>query len=222
MKSRVALCAMLVLLAPFAVSAQEIVGGQEFLTEHEVDLIREAQEPNTRIETYLHFALLRLELIKQKLAVEAPGRSVEIHRNLGEYSKIIEAIDMVVDDALVRETDIAKGMELIGKQEADFLATLKSIEEKPADDHWRYEFVLDDAIDITNDSVELAQGDLEQRKRDVESADAEQHRAIEGTLAPEMREQKEKAKKAAEAQAAEEKRKRPTLLKPGEKKETKP
>lgn len=222
MRVRVALCVLLLFAAPLAVSAQEYVGGRDFLTEHEVDMIREAQEPNKRIETYLHFALLRLELIKQKLAVEAPGRSVEIHRNLGEYSQILEAIDMVVDDALMREADITKGMELITTQETEFLAALKNIEENPADDHWRYEFVLADAIDITNDSLELAQGDLGERKANVEAADAAQRRDIEGSMAPEMREEMQKAKKAAEAKAAEEKRKRPTLLKPGEKEKKEP
>jgi hypothetical protein len=213
---------MLFLAAPLALTAQEYVGGRDFLTEHEVDMIREAQEPNKRIETYLHFALLRLELIKQKLAVEVPGRSVEVHRNLGEYSQILEAIDMVVDDALVRETDITKGMELITTQETEFLAALKNIDENPADDHWRYEFALADAIDITNDSLELAQGDLGERKSSVEAADAARRRDIEGSMAPEVREEMQKAKKAAEAKAAEEKRKRPTLMKPGEKQEKQP
>lgn len=222
MRVRAILCVMLVFAAPFAATAQEYVGGRDFLTEHEADMIREAQEPDKRIETYLHFALLRLELIKQKLAVESAGRSVEIHRNLGEYSQIVEAIDIVVDDALVREADITKGMELIALRETEFLAALKNIDENPADDHWRYEFALDDAIDITTDSLELAQGDLGERKTNVEAADAAQRRDIEGSLAPEVRVEREKAKKAAEAKAAEEKRKRPTLLKPGEKQEKKP
>lgn len=213
---RDAMCIMLLLAAPLAASAQEYVSGRDFLTEHEVDLIREAQEPGKRIETYLHFALLRLELIKQKLAVEAPGRSVEIHRNLEEYSQIVDAIDMVIDDALVREVDLTKGIELLTTQEKEFLAALENIEQNPAEDHWRYEFALADAIDITKDSLELAKDDLGERKAGVEAADAAKRRDIEGSMAPEMREEMQKAKKAAEAKAAEEKRKRPSLLKPGE------
>ena len=222
MTARVALCGALVLLAPFLSTAQEYIGGRDFLTEHEVDLIREAQEPNKRIETYLHFALLRMELIKQKLAVEAPGRSVEIHRNLREYSKVIEAIDTVVDDALVRDADLTKTIELITKQETEFLAALKHIEENPADDHFRYEFVLDDAIEITSDSLDLTQGDLAERKREVMEDDVEDRKAVDDSMAPAMREEKEKAIKAARAKEAEEKRKRPTLMKSGEKKENQP
>jgi hypothetical protein len=219
MTARNAFCAALVLLAPLSASAQEYIGGRDFLTEHEIDMIREAQEPNKRIETYLHFALLRLELIKQKLAVEAPGRSADIHRNLGEYSKIIDAIDMVVDDALVRDADIAKATEMITKQENEFLATLKNIDENPASDHFRYEFALDDAMEITSDSIDLMQGDLAERKQEVLESDAENKKDVVDSMAPAMRKEVEQARKAAAKREAEEKRKRPTLMKPGEKKE---
>lgn len=218
MRARVALCGVFVLLAPFASTAQEFIGGRDFLTDHEVDLIREAQEPNKRIETYLHFGLLRLELIKQKLAVEAPGRSVDIHRNLGEYTKIIEAIDTVVDDAVVRDADIIKAIELITKQETEFLAALKKIEENPADDHFRYEFVLDDAMEVTSDSLDQIQGDLAERKREILEKDGGDRKAIEDSMSPEMRKEMEKVREAARTKETEEKRKRPTLLKPGEEK----
>jgi hypothetical protein len=222
MTARTALCAVLVFLTPIASEAQEYIGGRDFLTEHEIDMIREAQEPLKRIEAYLHFAQLRLELIKQKLAVEAPGRSVDIHRNLREYSKIIEAVDMVVDDALVRELDLTKAIPLITTQETDFLAALKKIEENPADDHFRYEFILDDAIEITSDSLELTQGDLAARKQEITDDDAKDRKAIEDTLSPEMRKDVEKAREATRSKESEEKRKRPTLMKPGEKKDDKP
>ena len=221
MRALVILCSAL-LLALFALSAQEYIGGGDFLTDHEVEMIREAQEPDKRIETYLHFALLRLELIKQKLAVEEAGRSVAIHRNLGEYSQIIDAIDLVVEDALLHEVEMGKAIELLTKQESEFLATLKNIEEKPADDHWRYEFVLDDAIEITGDSIELAKADLGERKREIMEADAEDRKEIRDSMVPAAREGMEKAKKATARKEAEEKRKRPTLLKSGEKEQAKP
>jgi hypothetical protein len=221
MTARVALCGAL-FLAPFVLTAQEFIGGRDFLTEHEIDMIREAQEPGKRIETYLSFARLRLELIKQKLAVEAPGRSVDIHRNLVEFTKIIEAVDTVVDDALVRDLDITKAIDLITKQETDFLAALHNIEENPADDHFRYEFVLDDAIEVASDSLDLTQGDLAERKRDILEKDAGDRKAVEDSLTPEMRKEMEKNRKAARTKEAEEKRKRPTLMKPGEKKESQP
>jgi hypothetical protein len=222
MRARAVTCSALVLLALLALSAQEYIGGRDFLTDHEVDVIREAQEPDKRIAAYLHFAQLRLELIKQKLAVEQSGRSVDIHRNLREYGQIIEAIDLVVDDALVRDIDVTKTIELLTKQESEFLAALENLEENPADDHPFYEFVLDDAIEITTDSIDLAQGDLGERKREIVEADDEDRKDVLDSTVPAAREEIEKARKAAARKEAEEKRKRPTLLKPGEKKQSQP
>jgi hypothetical protein len=52
--------------------------------------------------------------------------------------------------------------------------------------------------------------------------DVEDRKAVDDSMAPAMREEKEKAIKAARAKEAEEKRKRPTLMKAGEKKEKQP
>jgi hypothetical protein len=214
---RLRVFALLMLAISAPAMAQQYVGGGDFLTEHEVDIIRVAQEPNERIGQYLQFARLRLELVKQKLAVEEAGRSVQIHRNLGEYSKIIDAIDMVVDDALLDDVDILKGLDLLVTTEQGFLTTLQAIADSPADDHWRYEFVLADAIDITTDSIELANEDLPERKRQVVEADARDQKHRETTMTPEKLKEVEAAKKTVKAKEEEQKSKRPSLLKKGEK-----
>lgn len=218
MRIRGLLCGLLIALAPIAAPAQEYVGGRDFLTEHEIDIIREAQDPNKRIEEYLHFALLRVELIKQKLSAEEAGRSVAIHRNLEEFASIIDAIDMVVEDALLRELDVVQGIELITTQEPLLLAALEEFEENPADDHWRYEFVLDDAIDIVTDSIELAKADQKERQAELAENEAEKEQEIQESLPAEVRRQKEKVRKAEQKRES----KRPTLMKPGETKEEPP
>ena len=79
MRMRTARLAILGLALTFAASAQEWLGDKDFLTQHEVDIIRETQEPNERVATYLHFAALRLELVSQLLAKGEEGRGGKIH-----------------------------------------------------------------------------------------------------------------------------------------------
>ena len=68
MKTLARVCAMILIAGAPALAQLE----RDFLTEDEVDQIREAQEPNERLACYLKFARLRLELVKQTMAVEKP------------------------------------------------------------------------------------------------------------------------------------------------------
>lgn len=195
---------------------QEYLGEKDFLTQHEIDIIRETQEPNERVATYLHFAALRIELVSQLLAKNEEGRGGKIHDNLEQYGRILEAIDAVVEDGLVRDVDLAKAYEAQLAQEAEFLAKLKAIEDSEPEDVWRYEFVLEDAIEITSDSLELASEDSGERKRTILEADDAERAAREKATSDAKRAELEKSKGKVEEKEAELDRKRPTLLKKGE------
>jgi hypothetical protein len=200
------ICALLA--APVAAQQQ-----RDFLTVDESDQIREAQDPNERLALYVHFARQRLSQVDHWLAKEKPGRSVLIHDALDDYSNIIDAIDTVADDALQRRADIKVGLAAVATAESEMLLGLQKIQDSQPKDMSRYDFVLKQSIDGTNDSLELARQDPAARAAAVAAKQAKEKKELEDSMTPTERD----AKKAEEAKAEKEKKKAPTLLRPGEK-----
>ncbi len=210
--------AVLVFLATAGLaSAQEYVGGGDFLTDYEVDVIRANQGVKERIEAYVKFAALRLELIDQTFETDEAGRGAKVHRALDEYGLIIEAIDSVIDDALLRNRKLDGVLASLLEAEREFAARLALLAAEPEEDAWRYEFVLEDAILITQDSMELLAEDLGDRKREVVRQEEIDKRRQNESMAPERRREVEQARQEEASEDAERKRKRPSLLRPGEK-----
>jgi hypothetical protein len=211
------LCCLL-LVAPAAAQ-------RDFLTADEIDQIKEAQEPNLRLKLYADFAQLRLDLVRNLLGKDKPGRSILIHDTLDEYSKILDAIDTVADAASERKTDIKVGLAAVAATEKAVLPALKQIAESRPKDLERYEFSLTQAIETTADSLDLAEEDLGKRASEVEQRQEAQKKAAQTQMNPIEKEgqQADDAKKKAEEEKAAEdatpKRKPPTLLRPGEKKQ---
>jgi hypothetical protein len=215
------LCCLL-LVAPAAAQ-------RDFLSADEIDQIKEAQEPNLRLKLYADFARLRIDLVHNLLGKDKPGRSILIHDTLDEYSKILDAIDTVADAAAERKADIHLGLAAVATAEKAMLPVLKQIEESRPKDLERYEFALTQAIETTADSLDLAEEDLSKRASDVEQRQDAQKKAAQAQMTPIEKEgqQADEAKKKEAAQVAEEKaaedatpkRKPPTLLRPGEKKQ---
>jgi NADPH-dependent glutamate synthase beta subunit-like oxidoreductase len=193
-------------------SAAPLAAEHDFLSASEVDQVRLAQEPNERLVLYLSFARQRLDQLKQFLHETKPGRSVMIHDLLDEYGKIIDAIDAVSEDALARKVDIAVGTKAVASAEKEFLPVLQKIRDSQPKDLDRYEFVLTQAIDTTRDSLDDASEDLGKRSSEVVARENKEKKEREEMMSPADLE----AKRAAEAKAAEAKRKKPTLLRPGE------
>jgi hypothetical protein len=194
---------------------------RDFLTADETDQIREAQEPNARLQLYLHFARQRVDQVKTLISQNKPGRSALIHDLLEDYGNIIDAIDTVSDDALKHRKDISIGATAIAKTEPEMLKTLEQIQESAPKDISRYDFQLKQAIGSTQDSIELAGADLGKRTTEVaEKADKEK-KEIE-SMAAKSPSDKADDKKLASLPAdmnsdGKPARKPPTLLKPGEK-----
>ena len=200
-----------ILLFGLALAAQD----RDFLTADEVDQVREAQDPNLRVDLYIRFAKERVGMLEQLLAKDKAGRSVVIHDTLEDYSKIIDAIDTVADDALKRKIDISKSMSAVAAAEKEMAAQLQKIADSQPKDLARYKFVLDNAIDTTKDSADLSSEDVTTRSSEVaaqEQREKQEMDSLKGT--------KEVAaeKKAADGKSddGKPKRKPPTLLRKGE------
>lgn len=188
----------------------------DFLTTDEANQIRNAQEPNARMALYVHFAKQRLDQVSQLMAKEKAGRSALIHDLLEDYTKILDAMGAVSDDAVRRHFDLAKGNKLVGSESTAMLEQLEKIRDSAPKDMERYDFVLMEAIDATSGNIEAAHESPQFRSEEIAEQEKKAKEDRLANLPPEEAAAEKAAAKAASDKAAADKKKAPTLLKPGE------
>jgi uncharacterized phage infection (PIP) family protein YhgE len=206
------------LLPLFLVAAMPCAAQPDFLRADEIDLVRQAQDPNERLLVYVQFAKDRLVLVDQLLAKEKAGRSTMVHTALSQYSEIIDAMDTVIDDAIRRKVSVDKGMAATTAAQKQMLAALEKVAAGRPPDLERYKLALDQAIETTRDSLDLAMEDLKDRAAEVRAKDAKEQKERESL----MRTEEVQSKRAAQKKDTEEKKKVPTLRRPGEDAKEKP
>lgn len=196
--------------------AAPVAAARDFLTADEADQIRLTQETNARLVKYAEFARQRVELASQLAREGEAGRTTVIHEALDDYIRIIEAMDTVADDALLRRVDIDKGISSVIESQEEFLTALEALEESEPEDMARYRFVLENAIDATQDSIEINREDLAERGAAVVADDEQDRRDTEALMTPESVRERSAANAAEDEAEAEQKRKIPTLRRAGE------
>jgi hypothetical protein len=206
------------LVCAISVALPAVAQQRDFLTADEADQVRLAQEPNVRLKLYLDFAKQRLDQLDQLLAREKAGRSALAHDLLEDYTKIVEAIDTVADDALKRKVAIDEGYKVVLDGQKAMLEQLKKIRDARPKDIARYEFALDQAIDATQDSLDSGEQDLAERGKNVIAREAEEKKEREAVMRPEDL----KKRQEFEKKETEQKRKAPTLRRKGEVEGAKP
>ena len=201
--------------------AAPLFGQRDFLNADEIDQFKEAQDPVERLKLYAKFAKVRVELVQNVFSKDKPGRSLQMHDALEDYSKILDAIDDVTDDALLRKLEVKLGLEAVVTAEKQALPILQKIQGSQPKDLSRYDFALKQAIETTEDSLESSQADLGKRSRDIEARETREKKELEqlGAQADPDAKKADEEKKADSTGDQQQKpaRKAPTLKRPGEK-----
>jgi hypothetical protein len=190
---------------------------RDFLTSDEADQLRLAQEPDERLRLYVLFARQRVDMLDQFFAKKQTGRSGMIHQTLEQYTSIIDAIDTVIDDMLRKNKEI-KTLETVSRAEKDMLGKLEKFAEDESPDSERWKFALEQAIETTRDSAELAELDLKERKHNVEVKASDERKRNQEMMTPQRRAEMEKeaAKTEQAAKDSGKAKKQPSLLRKGE------
>jgi hypothetical protein len=216
---------VLILIGITFAAAAPALAERDFLTEAEIAKVRDAQEPSERLKLYVLFARQRIDQLQRLLSKEKKGRSAEARELLEDYGAIIDAIDTVTDDALKRGAETAEGTTAVVTAEKRFLGQLQQIKDRNLSDVGLYEVALREAIASTSDSIAQAAEDATGRGTKLAEADKRKKQEAEETLAAEDRKGKppeeakegEKSTDVAKADDKQQRRKPPTLLRPGEK-----
>lgn len=130
----------------------------DYLTEEEVELVRDTQEPNKRVALFLKFANERLLLFEKALAAGQESADPAVRKDM--VNNFIRAVDDATETVEVwidrGGVDLRKTRPILIKTGAEFLKRLEQAQQSEAgrDEDLRYD--LEDAVLATEDLVEVS------------------------------------------------------------------
>jgi hypothetical protein len=144
-------------------------------TQPEIDQIRDASwEPQRRLALYVGFARSRLVALEQMRSdPKIKNRAQETHDKLDDFLLIYDELNDNIQTYVDRKNDIRKPLKTVIDADTEFQAKLRALKDAadvPAAETARYEFVLTNALDTVDSSVD------DHRKLLAEQEEAAKHR----------------------------------------------
>lgn len=162
---RLLFCGLALLLALPAAAQKH----RDPLTDAEVDQLREvAQEPDARLKLWVKFVRARVAALDQARAnPKASERVPRTHALLEDLANMADEMDDNVDTYARDKADIRKSLKDVIDVDAELQAKLKALKEAgdatTARDLPEYSFVLDNAIESVDASLDGARETLAQQ-----------------------------------------------------------
>jgi hypothetical protein len=154
----------------FTLSLAAVWGAEkgDYLSDEEVDQLREAQEPSLRIEAYLSFAQVRLTRFDDyrnrplNPDYDIPGY---LDTQLDQFIRITDALKDTIGDHFDRHDDMRVGLKKFLEMGTHELDQLRHVEQSPDPYAAAYHKSLNDAIDDFTDALDGATKALSEQSK---------------------------------------------------------
>ncbi|HVA72306.1 MAG TPA: hypothetical protein VNF02_04270 [Candidatus Limnocylindrales bacterium] len=130
----------------------------DFLSPAEAEKIRDAQNPNRRVELFLDFAADRIKKLQYELQLKSPQmhKSQILNGLLSGYSGCIDEADDRIQEGRETDPNMRPSIKDMQKRAKEYLAVLQKIKAAGGPEMSSFHDALDDAIDGTQDALKDA------------------------------------------------------------------
>ncbi len=170
---------------------------EDYLTDEEIQKVRETQEPNARILLFLEFAAARLARFQKALAASPPTHTDELTEMLDDYISAIDDTTRNLEIWLERGgVNLEKARKKLEKQVPEFLSALEKLDTTYSARLAEFSFTWEDSLEATRELLEAAAdipaGMLPAKKPEAIVASPEEGKAEPGQ--PTLRKKEEQPK----------------------------
>jgi predicted nucleic acid-binding Zn-ribbon protein len=125
----------------------------------EADQLRDAaQEPSERLKLYIQFTRTRLAALEQMRAdPKVTDRGKQTHDRLQDFLDVYDELNDNIDTFVARKADLRKPLKTVLEADNEFqakLRALKSSADAHKDEAAQYDFLLSNALDTIDSSVQ--------------------------------------------------------------------